>query len=95
MSHLPLSLMNILSKSESAVFKLWMLYFQRIFSTEYLDTTTAVVVLCGGPKKLPVHRYSVVIFIFSGPLGLGVQHVYLSRIFFFFYRLFVDKFMMN
>ena len=26
--------------------------------------------LCGGPKSLPVHRYTVVIFTFSGPLGL-------------------------
>ena len=25
---------------------------------------------CGGPKKSPVHRFSVVIFIFFGPLGL-------------------------
>ena len=31
MSHLPLSLMNRLSKTESAVFKFWMLYSQRIF----------------------------------------------------------------
>ena len=31
MSHLPLSLMNRLNKTESAVFKLWMLYFQRLF----------------------------------------------------------------
>ena len=30
MSHLPLSLMNRLNKTESAVFKLWMLYFERI-----------------------------------------------------------------
>ena len=30
MSHLSLSLMRRLSKTESAVFKLWMLYFQRI-----------------------------------------------------------------
>ena len=30
MSHLPLSLMNRLNKTESAVFKLCMLYFQRI-----------------------------------------------------------------
>ena len=53
MSHLPLSLMNRLSKTESAVFKLWMLYFQRIFFTDYLETTTAVVVPCGGPKMSP------------------------------------------
>ena len=31
MSHLPLSFMNRLNKTESAVFKLWMLYFQRNF----------------------------------------------------------------
>ena len=30
MSHLPLSLLNRLNKTESAVFILWMLYFQRI-----------------------------------------------------------------
>ena len=36
MSHLPLSLMNRLNKTESAVFKLWMLYFQRIFFTDYM-----------------------------------------------------------
>ena len=35
MSHLPLSLMNRFNKTESAVFKLWMLYFQRILFTEY------------------------------------------------------------
>ena len=35
MSHLPLSLMNRFNKTESAVFKLWMLYFQRILLTEY------------------------------------------------------------
>ena len=35
MSHLPLSLMKRLNKTESAVFKLWMLYFQRILFTDY------------------------------------------------------------
>ena len=35
MSRLPLSLMNRFNKTESAVFKLWMLYFQRILFTEY------------------------------------------------------------
>ena len=34
---LSLSLMNRLSKTKSAVFKLWMLYFQRIFFTDYLN----------------------------------------------------------
>ena len=42
---------------------------QRIVFTDYLETTTAVVVPCGGPKSLPVHQYSVVIFTYSGPLG--------------------------
>ena len=31
MSHLPLSIMDRLNKTESAVFKLWLLYFQKIF----------------------------------------------------------------
>ena len=35
-----------------------------------LEITTAVFVQCGGPKRLPVQRYSVVIFTFSGSLGL-------------------------
>ena len=30
MSHLPLSILNRLNKTESAVFIFWMLYFQRI-----------------------------------------------------------------
>ena len=34
---------------------------------EKKNLTTAVVVPC---ESLPVHRYSVVIFTFSGPLGL-------------------------
>ena len=31
MTHLPLSFMNRLNKIESAIFRVWMLYFQRIF----------------------------------------------------------------
>ena len=63
MSHLPLPLMNRHNKTESAVFNFWMIYFQKIFFlSDYLEITTAVVVPCGGPKSLPVHRYSVVIF---------------------------------
>ena len=70
-----------LHKTESAVFKLWMLYFQRIFFTDYLETTTAVVVPCGGPKNLRVHRYSVVNFTFSGLLGLwGSTRLFESRV---------------
>ena len=39
MSHLPLSPMNRFNKTESTVFKLWMLYFQRIFLTDYSEVT--------------------------------------------------------
>ena len=76
--------MNRLNETESAVFKLRMLYFQRIsfqiifgcsvskgLFSDYLELTTAFIVPCGSPKKSPLHRYSVVIFTFSGPLGLS------------------------
>ena len=36
MSYLPVSLMNRLNQTDSAVFKLWMLYFQRIHCADYL-----------------------------------------------------------
>ena len=62
MLHLSLSLMNRLSKTESAVFKLYMLYFQRIFFTDTLETTTAVVVPFGGPKTPP--RYIDIVLLF-------------------------------
>ena len=47
-----------------------------------LEITTAVVVSCGGLKSLPVHRFSVVNFTFSGPLGQDsrVQHLFDSRV---------------
>ena len=61
---MPLSLMNRFNKTESTVFIFWMLYFERI------PEITTIVVPCGGPKTLPVHRFGVVIFTFSGPLGL-------------------------
>ena len=66
MSHLPLSLMN------SLLFpKFGCCISKGSFYTNYLETTTAVVMPCGGPKSLPVHRYSVdIIFTYSGPLGL-------------------------
>ena len=43
MSHLPVSLMNRLN--QTAVFKLWMLYFQRIPYSDYLmcDTFSAMI----------------------------------------------------
>ena len=56
---MPLSLMNRLIQTDSVVFKLWMLYFQRISFAVYFDITTAVVMLGGGPK------------IVSVPLGLS------------------------
>ena len=68
MSHLPLSLVNRLNKTECTVFNFWALYFQRIPFIDYLDITTAVVVPCGVPKSLPVHRYGAVIY--SASLGL-------------------------
>ena len=78
MSHLPLSLMNRLNKTESAVFKLWMLYFQRIFFTDYLETTTAVTVPCGGPKKVSPYIDIVLLFVhFLVICDCRVQHVYL------------------
>ena len=71
MPHLSFSRMNVLSKTESAVFKLYMLYFQRILFTDNLETTTAVVVpVLAALRRLPEHRYSVVILTFSGLLGL-------------------------
>ena len=53
MSHFPVSLMNRLDQPESAVFKLQMLYFQRIPFLDYLEITIAVVVPCGGRKTFP------------------------------------------
>ena len=55
--------------TESAVFKLYMLYFQRILFTDNLETTIAVARLTA-LKRLPVHRYVVVILTFSVPLRL-------------------------
>ena len=59
-----------MNKAESGVFKLWMLYFQRIPYSDYLEIARTVVVRVAAVKRLPVHRHSDVIFIFSGPLGL-------------------------
>ena len=68
MLHLPLSVMNRLHQTESAVFKLDAVFPKDLLS-DYLETTITVVVPCGSPKKSPVDRYSVVIFTFSGLLG--------------------------
>ena len=41
--------------------------------SEGYKMSAVVIVLCGGPS-LPLHRYSVVIFTFSGPLELWGQN---------------------
>ena len=46
------------------------LIFPKDLFSDHLETTTAVVVSCGALKSLPAHRYSLVIFTFSGPFGL-------------------------
>ena len=67
MSRLPLSLMIRFNKTKSAFFIFWVLDFQRISLSDNLEITLSVVIYCRGPKNIPVHRCSVVIF---GPLGL-------------------------
>ena len=45
--------------------------FPKDLFPDVLEMTTAVVVPCGGPKTSPrTSIYNVVIFTFSGPLGL-------------------------
>ena len=63
--------MNRLNQTESAVFKLWILHFQMIYFY-IIQIIKAVVLSCGGPKSLPVHRYYVIMFTFSGPMGCKV-----------------------
>ena len=72
MSHPPvrLSLLNRLSQTESAIFKLWRLYFQKITfqiieRSQQLSLNRVVAL-----KSRPVHRYSIVMFTLSGALGL-------------------------
>ena len=55
---------------ESAVLIFLMLYFKKISLSDNFEITTSIVVPCGGPKSIPVHRFRVVIFTFSGPMGL-------------------------
>ena len=54
-------------QTETTVFKLCMLYFQRI-SSDYLEITTAVFVLCGSPKQSPD-----IALLFSGPVRLSMS----------------------
>ena len=73
--------MNRLSKTESAVFKLWMLYFQRISFSDYLEITTAVDVPCGGHKKVSPYIDIVLIFLhFLVLWDCRVQHLFGSRV---------------
>ena len=59
MSHLPLSFMNRLNKTESAVFIFWVLYFYetpyQIMYESQLPSLCRVAAL----KSLPAHRFSV------------------------------------
>ena len=68
MSHLPLPLMNRLNQIGSAVFKLWMHFFFRLFERSQQN----LMLLCyvGALKSLPVHRFSIVISTFFVPLFL-------------------------
>ena len=44
--------------------------FPKDLFLDCLEITAAVFASCGGPKTSPVHRYSIVIFTLSCPLGL-------------------------
>ena len=60
------------NKTESAVFIFWLLYFQRIPLSDYLEITTSVVVSCGGPKKslcISIKCCYIYIFWFFGTVG--------------------------
>ena len=73
MSHLTLSLMNRLHKTESAIFKLWMLCSQRM-SFQIIQNSQQLSLCCvAALKGLPVHRYSVIFYIFLsfGTVGLN------------------------
>ena len=74
--------MNILNQTESAVFKLWMLYFRKISFQIIKRSQQLSLYRVAALKRLPVHCYIVIIFFylfifhlfiiftFSGPLGL-------------------------
>ena len=51
MSHLQVSLMNRLNQTKFAVFKLWMLYFQMILFSDYLELSAAKDTRGGGVKN--------------------------------------------
>ena len=73
MSHLPISLMNRLNLTESAVFKMWIQYFQKI-SFEIILRSQQLSWLCRiAVFLMPEHQYCVVIFIYF--LFLCAQHL--------------------
>ena len=57
MSHLPVSLMNRLNQTVSAVFKLWMLYFQRIPFSDYFEKTKMYYCSCFMAKVFHVRYF--------------------------------------
>ena len=62
--------MSHLNQTESTVVKLWLLYFQKISFQIIKRSQQLSLCRVVALKSLPVHRYSVVIVTFSGPLGL-------------------------
>ena len=61
--------MNRLNKTESAVF-LYCRFFSLYIFPDYLEVAAAVVCRVELVKLIPVDRYSVDIFSYSGPSGI-------------------------
>ena len=81
MSHLPLSLMNRLNKTEFPVFIFWMLYFQRIPFSDNLEITTSVVVPFGGPQKISPYIDLVLLYLhFLLLWGRRIHNVFESKV---------------
>ena len=80
MLHLSLSLMNRLHKTESAVFELWMLYFQRISSADLSEITTSVVVPCGSRKNFPRTSIKCCYIKVSWSFGTGIHNHFERRV---------------
>ena len=87
--HLPLSLMNRLNKTESAIFELWILYFQRIsFQITYVSLLVTnwpkrnTLVSTNMPKNIRVGR-SEILFIFLSTFHMLIsgQNCFLGLIF--------------
>ena len=80
MSHMPLSLINRLNKTESAIFKLWMLCFQRISFQIMSNSQQLSLCHVAALKSLPVHRYSVVICTFMVLWDCKIQQLSGNRV---------------